>query len=98
MPLQGLPFFFKLRRVEVFALRVSTFSFGDVIVAAFPVRGGGLSKILGLPWMASSLTPRSFGSGVGVVWNCATRCFHCPVTHAGQAQRLARDEPKTQRG
>ena len=52
---------------EVFALLVSTCTFGDVIVAVLPARGARLSKILGFPVYGFRLDPRIFGSGVGGV-------------------------------
>ena len=49
--------------MEVLALIVPTFTFGDVIVAVLPARGVGLSKILGLPMDGSKFDPTQLPVG-----------------------------------
>ena len=54
--------------VEVLALLVPTFTFGDVSVAVLPARGVGLRKILGFPLDGAKPDPANLRVGCGQCW------------------------------
>ena len=80
--------------MEGFALLVLTFTFGDTIVAIFPA-ASVFAKSLGLPWVASSSTPRIFESGVGGV---GSLCLSPTLPFLLLLVKFAKTEPWTSRG